>query len=204
MNPLFLQLFILLNVFLIGVLVPIAARHAYAHFKPPAREVEKPRQPSQAVHLPPEIKERLLQAAQVKFQTMLDHSADELQHNLRITTAELNKQLEKLGGEIANTEMQRYRADLEGLRAQTQAAIGGAQIEIVGHQTEIKAKLVEEMAIEKQRLIQQIDTKLADAVASFLTETLQHNVDLGAQSTYLAAMLEEHKAELIKGISDET
>jgi hypothetical protein len=44
---------------------------------------------------------------------------------------------------------------------------------------------------------------LADAVASFLIETMQHNVDLGAQSTYLTTMLEEHKTELTKGIIDE-
>jgi hypothetical protein len=32
---------------------------------------------------------------------------------------------------------------------------------------------------------------------------MQHNVDLGAQSTYLTTMLEEHKTELTKGIIDE-
>ena len=60
------------------------------------------------------------------------------------------------------------------------------------------------MLAEKQRLLQQIDTKLADAVASFLMETLQHNVDLGAQSAYLTAMLEEHKTDFAKELSDES
>jgi len=41
-------------------------------------------------------------------------------------------------------------------------------------------------------------------VASFLTETLQHNVDLGAQSAYLTAMLEEHKADFAKEVADES
>jgi hypothetical protein len=48
-----------------------------------------------------------------------------------------------------------------------------------------------------------MDTKLADAVTSFLMETLQHNVDLGAQSAYLTAMLDEHKDELVKGVKHE-
>jgi hypothetical protein len=63
--------------------------------------------------------------------------------------------------------------------------------------------MVEEVAAERQALIQQMETKLADGVASFLTETLQHNVDLGAQTAYLTAMLEEHKDELTKGLKDE-
>ena len=53
-------------------------------------------------------------------------------------------------------------------------------------------------------MIQQIDTRLAEAVTSFLIETLQHNVDLGAQSAYLTAQLEEHKADFIKEVADET
>ena len=72
------------------------------------------------------------------------------------------------------------------------------------HHAEMEAKLSEEIAAEKQRLIEQIDTKIADTVTSFIIETMQHNVDLGAQGAYLTSMLEEHKAELAKGISDET
>ena len=110
--------------------------------------------------------------------------------------------------------MQRYRALIDELRKQSETTAVGGQSKLAEHQAELsarlderqielEAKLSDEMIAEKQRLTQQVDTKLADAVASFLIETLQHNVDLGAQSAYLTAMLEEHKAELTKGIVDE-
>jgi phenylpyruvate tautomerase PptA (4-oxalocrotonate tautomerase family) len=67
----------------------------------------------------------------------------------------------------------------------------------------MQARLAEELANEKQRLAQLLDTKLADAVASFLVETLGKEVDLGAQAAYLTSMLEAHKDELIKGVTDE-
>lgn len=214
MNTLFLQLFLFINVFLIGVLATIAIRHAYAHFRPHPSEPSKPRAVAQVVHLPPATKERLLHASEANFQAVLARSATQLDHNLQATASQLNKQLEKLGNEIISDEMTRYRASLDELRARTELTIGSAQSEIVRHQAELKAKLaerqaeleaklMEEIKVEKQQLLQQIDTKLADAVASFLLETLQHNVDLGAQSTYLTAMLNEHKAELTKGIIDE-
>ena len=57
-----------------------------------------------------------------------------------------------------------------------------------------------EITAEKEVLIKLANAKLADAVASFLIETLGHNVDLGAQSAYLTEMLEEHKDEILKGI----
>ena len=215
MNAQFLQIFLLINIFLIGVVTALAVQHAFAHFKPHPPEADKPRPTPQNAHLPFEVRKHLLEAAQTHFEAVLDRSAAELQHDLTTTTAQINKQLERLGTEIVNDEMKRYRTSLDDLRKQTEATIASAQTEIAEHQsglqaqlaqrqTELEAKLTEEMAAEKQHLAQQIDTKLADAVASFLIETMQHNVDLGAQSTYLTTMLEEHKAELTKGITDET
>lgn len=211
MNPTFLQLFLLLNVFLIGALTTVALQHAYAHFRP-RHEAEKRVQPTPG--LSPAMRKQILETAQADFQAVLEKSAVELQRELHTTAVSLNQRLAKTGAEVVNYEVERYRAQLADLSKQAETAIGGAQKEVAEHQADLKARLAEkqaeleaklasDMAAEKQRLIQQMDTKLADAVASFLTETLQHNVDLGAQSRYLVAMLEEHKTELSKGVTDE-
>ena len=68
--------------FLIGALTATAVRHARAHFRPVPVEVKKTHPNVQDAHLPAAVKEQLLQAAQVKFQVVLDHSADELQRDL--------------------------------------------------------------------------------------------------------------------------
>lgn len=313
MSSEYLQIFLLVNVFIIGSLTAVAIQHAYAHFKPNPHETDKSHQSKHDAQLPAEVRERLLQTSQANFQAVLDRSATDLERYLKVTTERLNRQLEKLGAgivgdeaqlyhtdfdelrnqaknvigsaqtefaetikgegqryragldelrrqaettigntqtEIAKTisgesqryhtdfdelrnqaksiisgaqteftetikgEAQRYQASLDALRNQAETTIGSAQTNIAKHQTELETKLVElkaelepklvkEIAAEKQYLIQQIDTKLADAVASFLVETLQHNVDLGTQSAYLTAMLDEHKAELVKEITDE-
>jgi hypothetical protein len=41
-------------------------------------------------------------------------------------------------------------------------------------------------------------------VVSFLIETLQHDIDLGAQSAYLTKVLEEHKDDFKQGVSSES
>jgi Na+/phosphate symporter len=215
MSPTFLQIFLMVNVFLIGAFTAVAIRHAYAHFRPAHHDEEKPvHHPAPTAHLPPAVREQLLRAAQTNFQTVLERSAAQLQHDLQSTTIQLNKQLEKIGTKIIDDETERYHTSLTQLRNNAETTITSAQSEVAQHQAELMAKLAEQqikleaelaekMASEQQRLIQQMDTKLADAVASFLTETLQHNVDLGAQSAYLTAMLDEHKDELVNGVKNE-
>lgn len=215
MSSTFLQIFLLLNVFLIGALTAVAIRHAYAHFRPTHHEREKPHKPAPNTHLPPAVREQLLHAAKANFQVVLEKSATQLQRDLDSTATQLNKQLEKLGTKIIDDETERYHTTLNMLREQAETTINGAQANVTQHQADIQAQLAEhqakleaelneKMVAEHERLVQQLDTKLADAVSSFLVETLQHNVDLGAQSSYLTAMLEEHKDELTKGIKNET
>jgi hypothetical protein len=212
----FLQIALLVTFFLIGALSITAIRHAYAHFRPQDSEGERQhRMPPQPIELPNEVKELLLKSTQAKFHSILNHSAAELEYDLKTTVSKLNNRLDKLSSEIINDEMKRYRMDLDKLREQTEDNINTAQTEISEHQIELKekinekrieleAELTKEMEAEKQVLVQRIDSKLSDAVASFLIETLGHNVDLGSQNAYLTAMLEEHKDEIIKGVTDET
>ena len=144
----------------------------------------------------------------------MEKSAIDLQRDLGFISDKLNRQLEKLGSDIVNSESERYRKTIEALRKQAETTIKDATADVNDHQTDINTKLTKrqteleenlrkKLADEQALLIKQIDTKLSDAVISFLTETMQHNVDLGSQSDYLVAMLEEHKDELKKEAVDE-
>ncbi|CAN5412494.1 hypothetical protein BH10PAT4_BH10PAT4_0940 [soil metagenome] len=197
----FLQIFLIINVFIIGVLSAVGVRHAWAHFKTKPNKSTAPA--VQAVRLSPEVREKLLAKAETDFRAVLNTASTELQNDLKTTTIDLNEKLEKLGKSVTEAEIDRYKTTLETLRTQAETVIVAAQSEIKDHQTDIKGKLSENIKLEEERLIAQLDTKLGDAVSSFLTETLQHNVDLGAQMPYMIASLEEHKEELMKGIRGE-
>jgi F0F1-type ATP synthase membrane subunit b/b' len=197
-----LQIVLLVNMLLIGVLAAVASRHALAHYWPSEHDREKSK-PKQDMHLPPAIRQKLLEEAQADFHLMLRRSVKELEKDLQETTAKIHTTLEKEGNETIAHQIKLYRDRLAQLQQQTEENISSIGQDLSSHQNTLKAKLAEEVEAEKKRLLQQIDTKLADAVGSFLTETLQHNIDLGAQSEYLKKMLEEHKAEIAKEIANE-
>lgn len=199
-----LQLFLLVDVFFVGVLAVIAVQHATAHFRPHKQPENHP----QAATLPkdyisPMMRERLTKESEARFQDALNHSASELQTSLGSTAGQLDQLLKQLGAEIVGNELERYRTELTQLRKQAQTDMGAIKTEVEAHKAELETQLQQELATEKQRLIQQLDTKLGDAVSSFLLETLQHNIDLGAQEAYLKSMLEEHKADFVQEVADE-
>lgn len=200
-----LEFLLIITCVAIGVFSVLAVQHALAHFRPHEHDAEHMQvhvQP-QGGHLPPAVREQLLEDAKKYFEKVLRQSALELQQDLQRTATDIKQQVERLGTDAVAKELDNYRAKIAELQQQTEATIGGMHQEITSHQEDLKSKLTEEIAAEKQRMIQQMDTKLADAVTSFLTETLQHDIDLGAQTTYLTKMLEEHKAELTKGVTGE-
>lgn len=196
-----LQIILIINAVIIGGLITLAIQHGYAHFRP---HKEDKKVTDHSAHLPTAVRDQLLQDAQKKFQTMLDQSALELQKDLGDTAKGLTDQLHNIGAKIVNDELEQYKNVLRDMHVQADQAINGGRKDIEAYQQEMKTKLASEMAAEKEWLISQIDTKLSDAVVSFLIETLQHDVDLGAQSAYLTKMLDEHKDEFKKGVSDES
>lgn len=209
----FLQIFLLINAALIGFVASYAVRHALAHFRPDKHDAEKHHAPA-PVKLPPDVRQALLQKAAANYEKILETAAGQLQLDLSRTSAQLTKRLETLGNQMVDDEMKRYQASLEQLQKSTEVSITGTQDALNQHQEDLKAameehqkemlaRMNEEIAAEKERLLAQIDTRLADAAASFLIDTLQHEVDLGAQSAYLTKMIEEHKDEFKKEVANE-
>jgi hypothetical protein len=214
----YLHLFLLVNAFLVGILTTIAIQHARAHFRKTTEEesapIIRPKTPK-TDRLPQAMREKLLEISRVRYQSSLNRAISELEKNLALSTNQITKRLDKFGVEIVSSEMKRYKTTLDRLREKTEAEIGGAQLEVAKHQADIKAEmdkkrtemqtnLANEINAKRQELISKIDTKLSDAVASFLVETMQHDIDLGAQMPYLLKSLENHKAELKKELSHES
>ena len=200
----FLLIFLLLDVFLAGALAATALRHAYAHFRPEEHDLEKVHKPAAPNnHLPPAIREKMLEEAEANFRSVLDRAARDLEHDLDRTAGQIQKRVGKLGSEAKDEELEHYKTTVDELEDKTKTDLRNIDKELAEQKAALQAQFAADMAAEKQRLLQQLDTKLADAVASFLLETMQHNVDLGAQSAYLTAMLDEHKAEIIREVGDE-
>jgi hypothetical protein len=149
-----------------------------------------------SIIMPEEVKNQLLNETKHEFEEALDKSAEQFSHDLTTTSDKVNTQIKDLSATVIANELEEYRNGLVKLREQALSGMGSVQEAIEKQRQTMEADLEKEIQAEKARRLAQIDTKLGDAVSTFLLEVLQHNIDLGAQSPYLLSILEEHKEEL--------
>lgn len=196
-----LQIFIYVDVFIIGIAVAIAYRHAYAHYHPTVKA--KPQHVvSEATRLTQSAREKLLLEAEQKFQQILQHSADQLTKDLDLTAERINVTVKKLSADIITKELEGFQQLFRDYQAKTTQDLESTKAQTAKYQEELKARLDEQATTEKQRLVATIDNKLSDVIMSFLADSMQHEIDLGGQMDYLMSTLEEHKAEFKKAIND--
>lgn len=193
-GTLWLQLFILVNVFLIGVIGTIAVMHYRSHLRPQEPVRKKP-----LPMLPLEIRQRLIEEAEDDYAKILHKSAAAFEKDLESTASHLSEQLAKLGTVIVNDEMGRYKSQLASLRDETAKKIGTSGAEIETHQTELRAQLAERQAAMDAKLAQhqaELEQKLARRSAELEREFTELQARYASQQAKLEAQLAQREAAL--------
>ena len=131
-----LQLFLTINVFILGAAIALAVEHLWLHFHPHGFNAE-PQDPSGSIHLPMAVKERLLRVAETDYQNVLDRSVTGFKHDLRETTVKINDKLAQLSGDILGEEMDRYKKTLDTLRQQAEKTRGQVQTDVERQRAEL-------------------------------------------------------------------
>ena len=198
---LFLQIFLYFDVFIIGAVAATALRHGYAHFRPhPDAKASHPIHPAEQP-LSKEVRDKLTLEAQEKYRRLLDGSVEHLSRELSVTADKINQVVNKLAADILSREQAAYNQLLKDSLAKAEGEIAEAKEQTTAYQAQLRAKLDQDIAAERQRLIDLIDHKLSDSIMAFLLETMGHEVDLGAQSDYLLKTLEQHKEEFKQALN---
>lgn len=152
-------------------------------------------------------------ARQIEMDRKVSTYEAELKAKLAARNTEIEQEFQQRQAEYAQKQAD-TEAELAQRQIEMEAALKERETTIAQHQADIDNEFLErqkrhaakmalmedtlsqEMEARRHTLSSQLDAKLGDVVAAFLTETLRHNVDLGAQLPYLTAQLEEHKDEL--------
>lgn len=182
METLFLQLFLLVNVFAIGVLVTLAIQQARAHYTSHTHQAT-----AEPVVLPNDVIASITSNAEQQFRAIIDASAARLQNDLDSTNHRLNDTLEKLVTYAVNAEMERYRESLDILHRQNESILRDSVTDTTKQHIDLKTKLIKRQAELDQSLIEH-QTKLERQLADHQSEN--------------EARLNDRQAELNKELAE--
>ena len=121
--------------------------------------------------------------------------------DLKATSGRLSEQVSRLTTNVIEEELEAYHKTLEGVRQTATEAMEKIRQAVEQQRVELRQSMEADFAAEKERLAAKFDTKLADIVASYISESLGGGVDLGSQLQYVVNSLDEHKAELKKDLT---
>lgn len=199
-----MEVFLYIDFFIVGVIAVLVWQYALAHFRPDEHDLEKTSSQNQPeIHLSAASRDRLVAEAEDKLRKILDQSAGKFQKDIEDSESQLIKHIESLSNAVFLKEVDHYKAAISKLEEQAASVTQNAEVNLAKNEAELKVKLETELKAEKQKLVDQINSKISDAVISFILNTLGHNIDLGAQTAYIMAVLEEHKQDFKEGISGE-
>lgn len=192
MSTILLQLFILLNAILLGVVATLAIQHWRVHAEQ-RREAKKPKAPSpEVLTFDPAVKQRILSDAEMNFRQVLDKSVTSLQNDLTNTSVKLRTELEKIGHAAENEEAEQYHKTISELHDEAKSILGSAQAAIAAHQTEITEKLTSRQAELENELI----IKITELEQELVTRQAELQTELNERQAELEARLAKHHAEL--------
>src|SRR4051812_1637885 len=110
--PSVLQIFLMVDLFVIGMLVPEAIRHFHAHRKP----APHPEAAHDDAQLPAPVREHLVEEAAADYQKALESATAAFQHELTDTSSQISKQTKHLATEVISNELEQYRTELAKAR----------------------------------------------------------------------------------------
>lgn len=168
MGPDILQLLLLANVFLLGVVVSIAARHIREHgHKSPTH---------QNSILSDELRQELSIAAKDHLLQALDSSSAAMSNEMNTTAKNLNRYLAEAGTEILENEMIVFRRNIELIRKRIEAEAASSHSHITARQTSLDNELqlrrdeLNERLAEHQSRLEASLSKSLESIQTTLTQ----------------------------------
>lgn len=194
MNETTLQIFLFINVFVLGAMVALLVQYWRHHL----RKSKQPEQTSDDTRLPKEVRERMLSDAEQHFRAVLSESAITLEQDLTDTTNQLRNRFARMSSNISSQELKQYHATLDELQREAKNTLGGLQTAVAEHQADLTKKLTERQAQLREQLERrqsQLETELNERQAELEAHLIKFNTEL---KEGFKRRQEQFEAELIK------
>lgn len=144
--------------------------------------------------------EQIKQKAIHHLDVTINRSVKDLESTLQSTVSSVNSTTQTAVTNVLEKELKAYRSSLENLRNKTADESKKLQQEFALQKEDLTKELKQNIDQQRQAQMDLFNDRLSDVVSSYLVESLDKNVDLGAQMKYIITSLEAQKADIKKDV----
>lgn len=148
------------------------------------------------------FREELRNRGRLHFEKIIGENAMFLQQDLRLTTSQLNDFLKDEITKKLKQEFVKYEESIIDAKEMAVEALNKTQNAIEQQYKSMSQQLADEMAQEKARMTKHFEENMADIVNHYVLAAVGDQIDLTDQLEFIISGLEEHKAAIIRDISE--
>ena len=140
------------------------------------------------------------QKAIANLETTVNRSIKELETVLQSTVIAINTKTDTTMSNALDKELKAYQTSLQDSRSKIVDESSKLRQEVEGQKKELINELKIGINQARETQMDLFNDRLNDVVSSYLIESLDKNVDLGAQMKYIITSLESHKNDIKKDV----
>jgi hypothetical protein len=147
-----------------------------------------------------QFREELRNRGRLHFEKIIGENAMFLQQDLRLTTSQLNDYMKTEITTKLKQEFEKYEQSIADAKQMAVESIEKTNQAIEEQRQVLSGKVEEEVAAEKELLLQHFEKNMADIVNHYVLEAVGDQIDLSDQLDYILADLEANKKAIIEDI----
>jgi hypothetical protein len=147
-----------------------------------------------------DFREELRNRGRLHFEKIISENAMFLQHDLRLTTSQLNEYMKT---EIASTlkeEFTKYEVSIENAKELALQSIAKTQQAIEDQRTMLEQQLTERVSSEKAIIMERFEGQMGEILNHYILEAIGSEIDLTDQLEFIFHNLEDNKQAIIEDI----
>ena len=187
-----MQIFLLVNVFVLGALIMVAFLFFRARHKEDNRPTKNKMQPL----LPHATWQKIVSDAEREYTKTIQKANTELQRELQLSTTSLHKKTTAISLKIINEEFNRYKNDLAKIHRESAAQLQSTAKDIATQSVEMRNSLISKQNVVQMRLNDQ-QAKLEQQLLNQQQRALQLQAASDAEIERIATVKQQQRLQQI-------
>ena len=147
-----------------------------------------------------DFREELRNRGRLHFEKIISDNAMFLQHDLRLTTSQLNEYMKTEISKVLKEEFEKYEVSIEQAKDLALESISKTKQALEDQRTMLEKQLGDRVTKEKTIIMDRFENQMAEILNHYILDAVGSEIDLTDQLDYIFHNLEENKQAIMEDV----